>query len=48
MKAVVTVYVYKGVHHYLQCLAPDLVTLGTSVICNRDLLWICANPSEVS
>jgi len=42
-KAVVKVYLFKGVHHYINCYDPELVNLSEDILCNYNIPHMCVN-----
>ena len=47
-EAKINIYLYRGVHHYIDCRNPDIVNLPKEVFCGSDLVMLCFNEETLN
>ena len=47
-EAQVNIFLYKGVHHYIDCRSPDLFTLSKEELCDNEVVKLCLSEANLS
>lgn len=42
-EALIKIYLFEGVHHYINCIDPEDINLPEDVLCDDQIIKICAD-----
>lgn len=45
---VITLYMSKGIHHYITCQEPNEVVMSEEIMCNPAYLSVCLNTKDAN